>query len=631
MTARSRISTAEKWLLAMVVLAVFGEHLFLIGYKTYANVDEAYASALASRLLDGQTLYVGAVSQRGPLMYFTFEALAWVFGWSNIIALRVFTLLVCESVVLLTYWATRATLSRRAAPIALCVMGYAFSYGFPLADGAALNGELLQAPLLIVSYVLGCEAMRHPGGRRLRLLALAGLSFGFAACVKQSALLHLAPILVWLVAAHRKGGWSKVAAPAGAVIGSALAFPAAYAVYAAATGSLRQAIYYTFTYNATIHLRPDPSEHAWVGPLLGAASQNRLFCASATLIACVGTAHVVEARRRALARGIPAWWRRRFATRDYLALHVVVGIFSASMLVRFFPHYFVAAMPFVAMALAVIAEKLLPRDLPASTWRVLGAAAGLFVLASGAITANFVEVADGRTMETPSTKIVASYVKAITEPDDRIFVWGFSPTLYGYAGRKPAGRYLFSTYVTGFVPWYWGALKYEKDRVVPGSVDALLDDLAREKPRVVIDAGSVMFGRSMRVYPRFDAWMHESLCFLLRISAYDVYVRREPGEVCAVSAFPKLHAPEDYQGGKLLISMPRPVDDATSERLPAGLEHRPIWFAGEPTPPHLEAAVDKTIEKSLAKELREKGQVFVPGEDPSGPSTPSTPSTPAGP
>src|SRR5947209_7073709 len=74
---KGQVKWAGRWLLYVTsVLAVIGQHAPLIGYKTYANVDEAYAMALASRLMDGQTLYVGAVSQRGPLMYYAYQALA---------------------------------------------------------------------------------------------------------------------------------------------------------------------------------------------------------------------------------------------------------------------------------------------------------------------------------------------------------------------------------------------------------------------------------------------------------------------------------------------------------------------------------------------------------------------------
>jgi hypothetical protein len=597
-----KIPLADRWLLVAALISVFGAHVFLIGYKTYANVDEAYASALASRLLDGQRLYVGAISQRGPMMYLSYEAFA-----------RLVAFVVCELMVVLTYWATRVTLSQRVAPLAAGITAYALSYGFPILDGVALNGELLQAPLLIVSFVFGCLAMRHLGRRRLAWLAIAGFSFGVAACIKQSAILHLAPIMLWLVASHRRGSWKSVVECLATVLGSALALPAAFIAYAASIGTLRDAFFYTFTYNTQVHLRPLPDEHPWVRNFLGATSDNRLFDFAVIALVVGGIYGFVARAMRGRANGVAKPWLR-FGMREYLSLHVIIAVGSASLLVRFFPHYFVAALPFVAMGVAYLAAKLIP-PLSVGARRVAFGVGALFLVASGAITANFCEVADGRATETPSVKVVARYIEAITSPEDRIFVWGFSPTLYGYSNRKPAGRYLFSTYVTGFVPWFWDAMKYEPSRVVPGSVEALISDLDREKPKIVVDAGSVMLARSMRAYPEFDAWMQRSLCFLVRINAYDLYIRKEGA--CPTDSFPKLHAPEDFNGHRLLVAMPRPLDDATSRRLPSGPEHRPVWFPEEPTPPMIDVATDAHIEKDLAKERARNATAVLPGEDPS--------------
>src|SRR5258708_6477784 len=92
-------------LAALVSLALV--HGPLIGYKTYANVDEGYASAIAARLLEGHRLYAGAVSQRGPLMYYAFEAIAWLHGWDNIVAVRAWGLVLALAHVALVYWAAR--------------------------------------------------------------------------------------------------------------------------------------------------------------------------------------------------------------------------------------------------------------------------------------------------------------------------------------------------------------------------------------------------------------------------------------------------------------------------------------------------------------------------------------------
>src|SRR6478609_3744913 len=97
------------------IIAVQGP---LIGYKTFANVDEAYAAALAERLLEGHKLYQGAVSQRGPLMYYLFEAFAALHGWDNIVALRLWALALAIAHVLLVYWLGTKLLSKPAAVVA---------------------------------------------------------------------------------------------------------------------------------------------------------------------------------------------------------------------------------------------------------------------------------------------------------------------------------------------------------------------------------------------------------------------------------------------------------------------------------------------------------------------------------
>jgi hypothetical protein len=53
---------AERLLGAASLLWVIAAHAATIGYVKYANVDEAYAGALAERLIEGRRLYEGAIS-----------------------------------------------------------------------------------------------------------------------------------------------------------------------------------------------------------------------------------------------------------------------------------------------------------------------------------------------------------------------------------------------------------------------------------------------------------------------------------------------------------------------------------------------------------------------------------------
>lgn len=68
---------------------------------------------------------------------------------------------------------------------------------------------------------------------------------------------------------------------------------------------------------------------------------------------------------------------------------------------------------------------------------------------------------------------VAREVRAMTEPGDAIFVWGFEPVIYFLAGRKPASRYIYD------VPQRttWGRERARRE---------LMEDLGRRPPRVLV-------------------------------------------------------------------------------------------------------------------------------------------------
>ena len=157
---------------------------------------------------------------------------------------------------------------------------------------------------------------------------------------------------------------------------------------------------------------------------------------------------------------------------------------------------------------------------------------------------------------------------------------GFSPWLYQYSHRRPAGRYVFETYVTGLVPWFWEKLGVERARIVPGSVDALLGDLDREKPAVVVDAGTIMLARPMRMYPRFSEWLHASYCFELRVGAFDVYKRKPEGTECEFPYYPRPFGAIDWNGRGLPLPMPKLADEELTRPLPHGNYFKPILVQG---------------------------------------------------
>jgi hypothetical protein len=256
---------------------------------------------------------------------------------------------------------------------------------------------------------------------------------------------------------------------------------------------------------------------------------------------------------------------------------------------RFFAHYYLQALPFLTLAFGASVDAWLRARVTARQARLVVASFVLFTLFASALDCYFYERLDGRVAHDRTVQDLGRFIARTTRPDDRIFVWGFSSWLYGYSHRRPAGRYVFATYVTGFVPWFWDKLEVEKARIVPGSVEALLGDLEREKPMIVVDAGSVMMARPMRAYDAPSAWLHEHYCFELRVGALDVYRRKAPEVDECATPFPYVHAPVNWNGRSLdPVRSPRTVDFDASRLLPQRGDS-PAWFADGPLPPGLEA------------------------------------------
>jgi hypothetical protein len=79
-----------------------------------------------------------------------------------------------------------------------------------------------------------------------------------------------------------------------------------------------------------------------------------------------------------------------------------------------------------------------------------------------------------------------------TTPSESIFIWGFDPAPYTACNRRPASRFVYTTFPSGFVPWYEGTEEEEEARVTPRSRVILIKELEHEMPAVILDSGSMM-------------------------------------------------------------------------------------------------------------------------------------------
>jgi 4-amino-4-deoxy-L-arabinose transferase-like glycosyltransferase len=411
------------------------------------NSDEASIATMAMVINDGGTLYHETADRKPPLVPYLYATVFAITGSHDLRPVRALgALTLAATAALLAAEARRRYKSDRAA--LLCGVLFLLSYVsvFP-ADSQAASFELFMI-LPVTAAVI--TAMRGHA-----LAAGACLALGFLC--KQTAATALVPIAYML---YLSGGWRAVARACAAACGlvglTALVFGPS------------QFLLWTVTGNG--------------GYLaIGGSLSSNLLRGLGMTAALVGLEiGIVLLSAHA--------WRRRLASPELwlwlasAAVGVVAGL-------RFFGHYYLellAPLSLIATP-AVIAL--------AAQWR-RWAFAGMVVPALGVTGAGFVPAGDEGIQRFPA---VAQRVKAVTDPDDTLFVWGQLPELYWAADRVPATRFIHTGFLTGNSAVRPSGSGRPSDGI-PGAWTMLARDLSERPPDLVADVTHAKI-RGSQYYP----------------------------------------------------------------------------------------------------------------------------------
>jgi len=335
---------------------------------------------------------------------------------------------------------------------------------------------------------------RRPGGL---LAAATGAAFAVAILFKQPAVFDLVAVYVAVVLIGRRrdpelgvrslGGAVRWLA---ALTAGGLGVAALLAVAVLLLGVWDEFWFYSVTYNTEYYAAPFS-----LGGLLAHAVRVWIEAARPAgigwLAAAGGVAIVLGRRHRpaspaARLRLLPLMW----------ACSSFLGVVSAG---RMFPHYFIqmilpwcllagyAVQQAASLAAAWMRDRTTPAVLEALGWVTATVAAVWFVvLPWRAVSPASIERQAGWVVDRP-TDAVAEYLREVTGPDDRIFVWGFYPIPYVLAKRLPASRFLYCTFVTGANV---GGGAATEERPVPQAMEHLLDDLERNRPLYIVDTSA---------------------------------------------------------------------------------------------------------------------------------------------
>jgi hypothetical protein len=510
-------------------------------------VDEGYVNAFARRMVEGRMLpFVDAVSHRGPLMYWAAAVAVWLGSPTSWAPIRVTSMLCGLVTVAFTFaaaWRARRPLMGGVAALGIAL---AFLVAMPVSDGLAYSGEhLLNAFVMpaLVCLVVGLD--RERSRPSVKLVAAAGALVALGALSKQLGAVAIGPLGLWVIAVavsrpglDRRARWLLVGAFA-----AGIAVPVAIVVarYLAA-GELGTLFYYTVTYNSKIYLGPYSalaklnvygSWTAKYGVLLGILGPLGMWAVLRPVLSASGI------------RDLP----RAYDEHGFLAtvgLGSMMLVVASNAALRDFIHYYIIIVPWCGLLFGALVEHMLeargsaPGEQGEGRYRpaliralVLLPLITVTLIGSGQRLARHArEINNKEVFDDGRTSAICAFIKESSKADDALFVWGFSPHFYTSCERKPASRYVYTTFVAGLVPWFTKATREEDEaRAVPGSRELLIEDLERSRPPVILDASKSMGNRPMRRYEVLAAYLAKHYCATKK-EGLEVFLRRNEEGRC---------------------------------------------------------------------------------------------------
>ncbi len=179
-----------------------------------------------------------------------------------------------------------------------------------------------------------------------------------------------------------------------------------------------------------------------------------------------------------LGRRVP--WRG-----DALVVWLWLGAMTGAALIggRMYGHYFLLTVPPLSVLAGVGGAEWLTAASPGARRRLTALVATMAFGFLGAACL-FRGATDSWIKLSPDYRKVSAYVRARTQPDDRLFVWGWFPALYVDADRVPASRFVYTHLLSG-ARSQSGATT--RGHLVPEAWPMLMEDLARTRPAYILD------------------------------------------------------------------------------------------------------------------------------------------------
>ncbi len=376
--------------------------------------DEKVFAVVARQIAAGAVLYRDVFDHKGPALYWAFNAWTALFGGS-FVGVRVGSALASAALQVAVYLVVRRLTERQgpalfaalAIGLAAWVTNRIFGVELWMAAGAAIA-----LALLICS-------------QKASAAFLAGAAAGFGVTIRPTGLMDALAIgVVTATLAHGHRPTRTFAYCAGLTTCCVAFFwPTVRA------GAVADALYALFTFNS-YYSSVIPVDGALVGTLGRWLAVQLVVCAF-LWVPTLGTLMRLpeDGEQRRWVRLLLAW--------------TAIGIVCSLLGRRPFNHYLLQ--PYLPMSiLSGMWLAHLRIRLPSLTPRaVVLVSCGWLVMASGLAWVHVNKVRAPQLAYAKAERQVAETVDAMTDPGDRVYVWGNATNIYFFSERAPATRYLY--------------------------------------------------------------------------------------------------------------------------------------------------------------------------------------------
>jgi 4-amino-4-deoxy-L-arabinose transferase-like glycosyltransferase len=512
--------------IGIIVLTLLFGFLLRIPYffHTMQDIDEGCHAAAAVTLMDGGLPYLNAVDNKPPGIFYIYLATFFLFGKYNMTAIHMVTFLWTLATAI-----TLSILAKKLRGKSAALFALLFYLTFTAAlypKMIAANTEIFMAlPYSVAVLLFWYACVREKG----YLFFVSGFISGLALLIKQVAGVEVVAVFVYILViipllSGRKKIIPSIMACAKYGIGFVLPIGVVVLVFYK-YGILADEIFWNVTYPRR-YISLGVSSHGFMSQILAEFVPFVLSTIILWVLSCIWMKHVVADLCNQ---------RRSFSSHFslFLVLWLIASASAAFMGNRMYGHYFIQILPSLSLMAALFAGKYV-EEKSESRSRYWRAAILVLTIIPGAVFTGMA-ISYEATTDTwgemrPDFRPATEYIKTHSNPQDKIFVWGWFTPIYVYSERAPSTRFAFTCMHTGYKQ---GNDPNEKDRpdttwlFVPEVWPMLETDLKRDPPELIVDTSPGnyhYYGRyPIRNYPIINGFIDKNCRLEISIAGTDIY------------------------------------------------------------------------------------------------------------